>query len=555
MGVPAAQPLPATPPAAVAATALPPQVYLIGCGGDLAVQGQASAQSMGFKAWNLLRMAQLALPVPAAFVIGTHYCADPAARAGVSGADLWRAGLRALERSTGQFLGDTRRPLLLSVRSGAPVSMPGMMDTLLNIGLCDVTVGGLMRQTGNPRLVWDAYRRLVATYGEVVGGLPATSFDEAANARFGGRDERELDFADLRSLTQGFLEVYSKGAGRPFPQDPAEQLGGAIEAVFASWQSPRAREYRRLNRIADAIGTAVTVQCMVFGNAGGQSGAGVGFTRDPASGEAALWVDFLFNAQGEDVVSGRRSAHGHDELATVLPEVWHELRAAARQLEHAFGDMQDFEFTVQDGRLFMLQTRSGKRTSRAAARIALDMLDEGLIGPALALERTAGLDRQALASPRVVAQDGTALPTPLGRAASASSGVAVGEVALDEARVLARREARVPVVLVRRDAQTSDIAALESATGLLTQRGARTSHAAVVARQLGKVCLVGCTELLIDETARTIQIGDTTLHEGEPITLDGNEGVFYAGAARVEIDYPEELLARLDALRQREPGT
>ena len=551
-GVPAAQPLPAKPPAA--ATALPPEVYLIGCGGDLAVQGQASAQSMGFKAWNLLRMAQLALPVPAAFVIGTHYCADSAARAGVSGADLWRAGLRALERSTGQALGDARRPLLLSVRSGAPVSMPGMMDTLLNIGLCDATVGGLMRQTGNPRLVWDAYRRLVATYGEVVAGLPATSFDEAANALFGGRDERELDFADLRSLTQGFLEVYSKGAGRPFPQDPAEQLGGAIEAVFASWQSPRAREYRRLNRIADAIGTAVTVQCMVFGNAGGQSGAGVGFTRDPASGEAALWVDFLFNAQGEDVVSGRRSAHGHDELATVLPEVWHELCAAARQLEHAFGDMQDFEFTVQDGRLFMLQTRSGKRTSRAAGRIALDMLDEGLIGPALALERTAGLDRQALACPRVVAQGGTA-PIPLGRAASASSGVAVGEVALDEARVLARREARVPVVLVRRDAQTSDIAALESATGLLTQRGARTSHAAVVARQLGKVCLVGCTELLIDETARTIQIGDTTLHEGEPITLDGNEGVFYAGAARVEIDYPEELLARLDALRQREPGT
>ncbi len=546
-----------TPPARAAepgravSPLLPPEVYLIGCGADLAVRGAASAQSMGFKAWNLLRMAQLALPVPAAFVIGTRYCADPVARAGMAGADLWRAGLGALERSTGQALGDARRPLLLSVRSGAPVSMPGMMDTLLNIGLCDATVGGLMRQTGNPRLVWDAYRRLIAAYGEVVAGLPATRFDEAATTLFGAHDERELDFADLRLLTQCFLEVFSEDAGQPFPQNPAEQLGGAIEAVFASWQSPKAHEYRRLNHIDDAIGTAVTVQSMVFGNAGGQSGAGVGFTRDPATGEPALWVDFLFNAQGEDVVSGRRSAHGHDELATVLPQVWHELSEAAAQLEHAFGDMQDFEFTVQDGRLFMLQTRSGKRTPQAAVRIALDLLDEGLIGPELALERTAGLDRDSLAHACVVATGGT-VPTPLGRAATASTGVAVGEVALDEARTVARHEAGVPVILLRRDAETSDIAALESAIGLLTQRGARTSHAAVVARQLGKVCLVGCTDLQIDETARTVQVGDTTLHEGELITLDGNEGVFYAGAARVEIRYPEELLARLDALRQRE---
>jgi pyruvate, orthophosphate dikinase len=262
-----------------------------------------------------------------------------------------------------------------------------------------------------------------------------------------------------------------------------------------------------------------------------------------------LWVDFLFNAQGEDVVSGRRTANGHGELATVLPEVWHELCEAAQQLEHAFGDMQDFEFTVQDGRLFMLQTRSGKRTPQAAARIALDLLDEGLIGPRLALERTAGLDRQALARPCVVAPGGAPL-TPLGRATPASSGVAVGEVALDETRAIARHEAGIAVVLVRRDAETDDIAALESATGLLTQRGARTSHAAVVARQLGKVCLVGCAELQIDEVARTIQVGDTTLHEGELVTLDGNEGVFYLGTTQVEIVYPEELLARLDALRR-----
>jgi len=530
--------------------ALPPEVYLIGCEGHAANAGTPSAQTMGFKAWNLLRMAQLSLPVPPAFVIGTHYCVDPAARALASGPDMWTTGLRALERTTGLALGDARRPLLVSVRSGAPVSMPGMMETLLNIGLCDTTVGGLLRQTGNPRLVWDGYRRLVAMYGEVVAGLPAQRFDEATAALFGARDERDLDFAELRSLTQRFLEVYAEASGRPFPQRPAEQLAGAIEAVFASWQSAKACEYRRLSHIADAIGTAVTVQSMVFGNAGGDSGAGVGFTRDPASGEPTLWVDFMFNAQGEDVVSGRRSTHGHDELAAVLPEVWQTLADAARQLEKGFGDMQDFEFTVQEGRLFLLQTRSGKRTPQAAARIALDLCDERLIAPVLALERTAGLDRQALARSRIVAGSGAEL-VPLGRAASASSGVAVGEIALDEARAATRHGAGVPVILVRRDAETSDIGALESAVGLLTQRGARTSHAAVVARQLGKVCLVGCSELQIDEVGRRIMIGGASLHEGELITLDGNEGVFYAGAAQVEIEYPEELLARLNTLRQR----
>ena len=531
--------------------ALPPEVYLIGCGSDLPTYGAASAETMGFKAWNLMRMAQLALPVPAAFVIGTAYCADPAARSRACGLNQWQSALQALERATGQTLGNERSPLLLSVRSGAPVSMPGMMETLLNIGLSDATVGGLLRQTGNPRLVWDAYRRLVATYGEVVAGLPARCFDEAATALFGGRDERELDFADLRSLTRRFLEVYAHTAGRPFPQDTSEQLAGAIEAVFASWQSAKACEYRRLNHIPDDIGTAVTVQCMVFGNAGGQSGAGVGFTRDPVTGEPALWVDFLFNAQGEDVVSGRRSANGHDELAAVLPDVWQALTGAAKQLEHAFGDMQDFEFTVQEGQLFMLQSRSGKRTPRAAARIALDLLDEGLIESKLALERTAGLDRKTLAGQRIVAEGGTA-PQPLGRAATASNGVAVGEIALDEARAAARHCAGVPVILVRRDAETGDIAALEPAAGLLTQRGARTSHAAVVARQLGKVCLVGCAELQIDETARSIRIGDSALLEGELLTLDGNDGVFYAGGAQVVTEYPEELVARLEALRQRE---
>ena len=534
----------------IATVPLPREVYLIGCASGADSAGSPSPQTMGSKAWNLLRMAQLSLPVPPAFVLGTHYCVDPAARQLAASPGLWSAALHALERATGQGFGDRRRPLLLSVRSGAPVSMPGMMETILNVGLCEKTVDGLLRRSGNPRLVWDAYRRLVATYGEVAAGLSAEIFDAATQTLFGGRDERDLDFSELRQLTRRFLDIYAQAAGRAFPQDPLLQLAGAIEAVFASWQSAKACAYRRINHLSDSIGTAVTVQSMVFGNAGGQSGAGVGFTRDPATGDPTLWVDFLFNAQGEDVVSGRRSAYGHDELAAVLPAVWLALTTAGQQLEQAFADMQDFEFTVQEGELFMLQTRPGKRTARAALRIALDLLDQGLIGADLARERTAALDREAVACACLVAENGVAL-VPLGRAASASSGVAIGEIALDEARAIARCAAGVAVVLVRRDAETSDIAALESATGLLTQRGARTSHAAVVARQLGKVCLVGCADLRIDDVMRTITLGETTLHEGDLLTLDGNEGTVYAGRAHTAVEYPEELLARLHSLRQR----
>jgi pyruvate,orthophosphate dikinase len=526
---------------------LPAEVYLIGCGEPVA-DPKATAAAMGSKAWNLLRMARMSLPVPPAFVLGTYYCANSGSRK-PAGSDLWRPGLRALERSTGLSFGDARRPLLVSVRSGAPISMPGMMETLLNVGLCDATAAGLLRQTGNPRLIWDAYRRHVAAYGEVVAGLPARLFEEASAALAGTRDERDLDFAELRELTRRFLAVYSRAAGLPFPQEPELQLAGAIEAVFASWHSERAREYRRLHEIPDAIGTAVTVQRMVFGNAGGQSGAGVGFTRNPSTGEAGMWVDFLFNAQGEDVVSGRRSAHGSDELAAVLPAVWETLRNAGRQLEHAMGDMQDFEFTVQDGRLFMLQTRDGKRTPLAAARIALDMQGEGLITADTARARTALLNRETLATPRVVSGNGAA-PVPLARAIPASGGIASGEIALDEARAVARRSAGVPVVLLRRDAETSDLSALESATGLLTQRGARTSHAAVVARQLGKVCLVGCADLEIDETSRTVRLGGQILHEGDLVTLDGNEGALYSGAVQTELEYPIDLLSRLESLRR-----
>ena len=549
---------------------LPEDLYLIGCGPaplDPAMRGKhpvpagASAKTVGNKAYNLLRMAAMGLSVPQGFVIGTRYCpvaaAPDAAQAPEAPAPVahWKPALERLEQATGLVLGSAARPLLLSVRSGAPVSMPGMMETLLNIGLCDATLPGLIRLTGNPRLAWDAYRRLVATFGEVVGGLPAELFDGPSATA--GKDERSLDFAELRELTRKHLETYANETGHNFPQNPRDQLSAAIKAVFASWNAPKAREYRRINRIADDIGTAVTVQRMAFGNSGGKSGAGVGFTRDPSSGENRLWVDFLFNAQGEDVVSGRRNAHGHELLAEAVPAVWRTLGAAVEALEREFGDMQDFEFTIENGTLYLLQTRSGKRTPQAAAHIALDLLDAGIITADEARKRTEKLDSKALASTHIKLKSGGKgaakhAPVVLATAASASIGVVSGELALDEERALSRKAAGARVILVRQDAETSDIAAMEASAGLLSQRGARTSHAAVVARQLGKVCLVGCSAMQIDMKARCIRFGEQVFGEGDSITLDGNEGRVYAGEVSVVREVPEELLRRLEALRKKD---
>ena len=345
----------------------------------------ATLEALGFKAYNLARMAAIGLNVPPAFVLGTGFCAQPEAAT----ADLWRDALAHLELATGLGLGNPRRPLLLSVRSGAPVSMPGMMETLLNIGLTDETLPGMVRQTGHPRLAWDAYRRLVSGFGEVVAGIDATAFEAYLEAVRAGESERQLDFATLRDLTMRHLDTYRQHAGEPFPQNACAQLQAAITAVFHSWSSDKAKAYRALRGLSDEMGTAVTVQRMVFGDGGGLSGAGVGFTRNPIDGSPSPWVDFLFNAQGEDVVSGRRSAEGHEALAAIAPTVWTDLVEATQRLERHFGDMQDFEFTVQDGELFLLQTRDGKRTPQAAARIALDMADEGLIPIETARLRTA----------------------------------------------------------------------------------------------------------------------------------------------------------------------
>ncbi|KJS69708.1 MAG: pyruvate phosphate dikinase [Comamonadaceae bacterium BICA1-1] len=535
------------------ASAWPRHLFLIGTSEPMPKAGKASKdslESMGSKAWHLLRMARLGLPVPPALVLGTHYTREPAE----SLLPLFGGGLTAFEAVCGLQLGDAHAPLIVSVRSGAPVSMPGMMETLLNVGLCDATLPGLLRQSGNPRMVWDAYRRLIASYAVVVGGLAAQPFEAERLLACAGADERTLDYAQLRTLCRRYLELYQSLAGQPFPQDPREQLAAAVQAVYGSWFSPKADSYRKLHGIDEGLGTAVIVQRMVFGNTGHRSGAGVGFTRDPSSGEPTLWVDFLANAQGEDVVSGQRNAHGHATLAQTLPQAWEALQQVARTLEHELGDMQDFEFTVQDGHLYLLQTRSGKRTPRAAARIALDLYEAGQIERQTARERTAHLKAKDLVRQQLAPSAGdsaadAAAPLELARASSACSGIASGEIALDPERAIERTRAGVPVILVRQDAQTEDIEALQRVQGLLTQRGARTAHAAVVARQLGKVCLVGCEGLRIDAQRQTVAFGPHEFAVGQTLTLDGNQGIVYAGALAV-VDVPDTpLQRRLQALR------
>jgi len=531
-------------------SSLPKHLYLIAQPASPNLH-KPSPETMGSKGFNLHRMTQAGLNVPVALVIGTHYTHAPQD----CFLPVFSVGLHALEESTGLLFGDERNPLILSVRSGAPVSMPGMLETLLNIGLNDHTLPGLVRQTGNPRMVWDAYRRLVASYGEVVQGLPAALFETEIERVTQGQDERLLDFSQLRQLTRSFLALYETHAGRAFPQDAREQLSGAIGAVFASWNADKAVAYRRIHQIDNDMGTAVILQRMVFGNTGGHSGAGVGFTRDPSTGENRLWVDFLANAQGEDVVSGRRNAHGHATLAAVAPDAWQQLQASAQALEQHFKDMQDFEFTVQDGVLHLLQTRAGKRTPLATVRIALDLLDEGLIDSTEALRRTESIHEDALGTVRMVASDDTdSTPTPLALANPACSGVASGAVALDAQAVERLVQRGVPAILVRQDAETSDITAMQGAQGLLTQRGARTSHAAVVARQMGKTCLVGCTALHINEAERTLHLGTQTLNENDMITLDGNDGAIYAGQATSALVPDTALRARLSELRSQHAG-
>ena len=513
-----------------------PALYPILPGGTLAPGGAAE---VGNKAWNLMRMAEAKMPVPAAFVLPTQWCG----RAGIEAAlkAALADGVRLLEISTDLVFGGTRRPLLLSVRSGAALSMPGMMETVLDVGLNTQTVEALIRLTGDPRLGWDSYRRLVQGYAEVVAGLPTEPFEALLATRLAAADadsERDLDYRDLRALTRSMLACYQDLAGSPFPTDPMAQLAAATQAVFGSWNAAKAVSYRRMNKFDDAAGTAVTVQTMVFGNAGGGSGAGVGFTRDPATGAPGLYFDFEFNGQGEDVVSGREKLVDHDRLRRVLPSVWTQLEGICQQLEALFGDAQDFEFTVQARALFLLQTRRAKRTDWAALAIAVDMVAEGLLTQSAALVQISCIDLNGVARTSFTPP----VPPILAMAQSASLGVACGAIALDCAAVERQAVAGEQSILVRQDTVTSDIEGMSRAAGILTGSGGRTSHAAVVARQLGKVCLVACLGLEIDSTLRQCRIGGVLLNEGDMLALDGNTGAVHAGKLDVTTERPEAAL-------------
>jgi len=517
---------------------------------------EACAETMGSKAYGLLRLARLGLPVPPAFVLDTALCRQYFEGGGRLPDDLREVlvrGLARLEAATGRAFGSPRRPLLVSVRSGAPVSMPGMMETILNVGLGEKSMRGLLRSTGNPRQTRDCYRRLIRDFATVVRGAESHPFDtliERECTKDGLASARELDSAALGRIVQDSLELTLALTGEPFPQDPMAQLLGAVEAVFRSWDSEKARHYRRLNGIDDSSGTAVTVQAMVFGNAGSESGAGVGFTRDPATGENRPYLDFLFNAQGEDVVSGRHRVHDTGQLSRRLPAVAAELGRINMVLEDEFRDMQDFEFTVENGRLYLLQTRDGKRTPWAALRIAADMVSAERISPAEALRRLDGLALEKLERLRIAQGAET---VPLATAVPASLGVAIGEIVFDPKRAVERGAEGRNVILVREDIATDDLEGLAAAEGVLTATGGRTSHAAVVARQLGKVCLVGCAALRIDPAQRSCILGQERLHEGDTVTLDGDNGRIYAGRLPLVRERPEAELTQLAAWR-REQG-
>ncbi len=503
---------------------------------------------MGSKAHNLMRLAGRGLPVPPAFVLGTEVCRDYLRRgeAALEGlAEGLDRELQQLAVCAGRQFGDVKRPLLVSVRSGAAISMPGMMETVLNVGLTEATLRALIRMTGNPRLGYDCRRRLIQQYGEVVHAIAPARFDARRNAMLadlGLSEVDELDTGGLAQMAKAYGEEFEVATGERFPSDPHTQLKAAIEAVFRSWASARAQSYRKLNGIPDDLGTAAMVQAMVFGNLGPASGSGVGFTRNPADGSNELYVDYLSNAQGEDVVAGRRRTMDLAELERRVPEAYRSLVEARPILEQEFRDMEDFEFTVEEGRLFLLQSRTGKRTPLAALRIAYDLAEEGLISTDEALARIDTVDLDAIEN---VSLKPAAVLAPLARGTSASTGVAIGAAVFDPERVATLKQGGKPIVLIRENAETSDIGALSEAAALIAAEGARTSHAAVVARELGKVCIVGCEGLVIDPSARKGTFGAETIEEGEILSVDGVRGEIYRGAMEVLRERPTELLAKI----------
>jgi pyruvate,orthophosphate dikinase len=499
---------------------------------DFDEPSEGGRELLGGKGVGLAEMTQLGVPVPAGFTITTDACRAyrSNAKALPDGlADEIDRHLEALERKTGKRFGDTSDPLLVSVRSGAAVSMPGMMDTILNLGLNDKALQGLAGATGNERFANDSYRRLIQMYGEVVDGIAGHRFEQALTDLKKSRGvSQDVDLAaeDLGELIATYKQTYEEETGEGFPQDPRDQLTRAVEAVFDSWDAPRAIVYRRQYDISDELGTAVNVVQMVFGNKGEESGTGVAFTRDPSTGEPGLYGEFLANAQGEDVVAGIRTPEPLARMEQKLPAAFEQLLETMRRLEEHYQDVQDIEFTVEDNALYLLQTRSAKRTAAAAVKSAVDMVDEGLISREQAVTRIDPAQLDQLLHPMI---DPTADWDVAAKGLNASPGAACGKIVLDADTAEQRGAAGETVILVRWETTPDDIHGLIQAAGILTAHGGMTSHAAVVARGMGKPCVAGCDALSIDVDARTITLGTQTLSEGDVLTIDGGTGAVIIG--------------------------
>lgn len=501
-------------------------------------EGNADMRELlGGKGANLAEMTNLGLPIPQGFTVTTEACTEYYNDGKKINEEIQEqifAALKKLEEMQGKKFGDNNDPLLVSVRSGARASMPGMMDTILNLGLNDVAVEGFAAKTGNPRFAYDSYRRFIQMYSDVVMEVPKSFFekiiDEVKEAK-GVHYDTELTVDDLKELVKRFKEVYKKSMnGEEFPQDPTEQLMGAVKAVFRSWDNPRAIVYRRMNDIPGDWGTAVNVQAMVFGNMGETSGTGVAFTRNPSTGEKGIYGEYLINAQGEDVVAGVRTPQPITKLAEDLPECYKEFMEIANKLENHYRDMQDMEFTIQEGKLYFLQTRNGKRTAPAAIQIACDLVDEGMITKEEAVLRIEAKSLDQLLHP-TFDKDSLKAGEVIGEALPASPGAAAGKVVFtaEEAKELGKGGKGERVVLVRLETTPEDIEGMVAAQGILTVRGGMTSHAAVVARGMGTCCVSGCGDIKMNEEAEEFELGGYTFHKGDFISLDGTTGKIYKG--------------------------
>ena len=528
-------------------------------------EGNAKMRELlGGKGANLAEMTVLGMPVPQGFTVTTEACTqyyeDGKQISPEIEAEIFEY-LGKLEELTGKKFGDVNNPLLVSVRSGARASMPGMMDTILNLGLNDQVVEGFAKLTQNERFAYDSYRRFIQMYSDVVMEVPKHNFeviiDQMKEAK-GVKLDTELDAEDLKNMVVKFKAYYKEQIGADFPQDPKEQLMGAVKAVFRSWDNPRAIYYRRMNDIPSSWGTAVNVQTMVFGNTGNNSGTGVAFTRDPATGENKLFGEFLVNAQGEDVVAGVRTPQHIDELKDIMPEVYEQFCDVAHRLEKHYRDMQDMEFTIENGKLFMLQTRNGKRTATAAIKVACDLVDEGMISKEEAVCMVEPKQLDALLHPQF---DSKALKAAkeIGTGLAASPGAACGKVVFTAEEATEEGKKGEKVVLVRLETSPEDIEGMNHAQGILTVRGGMTSHAAVVARGMGTCCVSGCGDIIMHDEEGYFELGGKKIHRGDYISLDGSTGKIYGEAiptvaASVSGDFGR-LMGWADEVRQLQVRT